>query len=263
MKKLYCAILTSAMLAISAATGVETFADETNIFNAVVSTNAITDEKDVFTPEGVVAALPTKNTDSDLYVQINGNGVLMKSDSSNDTRTIRTLPDKYALSVLGAEYGWVQVLDDDGNKGYVNAKFITFHRGTKPDNDQLLEDIKAKAIVDFSKKFIGTPYVWGGTNLTSGVDCSGFVYSVYKNFGITLNRSSRAMYSGNGTPVAKTNLKAGDLVFFNTSGSGVSHVGMYIGNNQYIHSGNSGVQISSLSSAYSLKTYVGAKRILI
>lgn len=260
MKKLYCVILTGAMLIATAVSGVETFAAENNVFNTVVSTT--TEEKNVFTPEGVVAALPTKNTDTSLYVQVNGDGVLMKSDSNDNTRTIRTLPDKYALSVLGAEYGWVQVQDDDGNKGYVNAKNITFHRGAKPDNSQL-DSVKAKAIVDFSKKFIGTPYVWGGTSLTSGVDCSGFVYSVYKNFGITLNRSSRAMYNGNGKAVSKANLKAGDLVFFNTSGSGVSHVGMYIGNDQYIHSGNSGVQISSLSSSYSIRTYVGAKRILV
>ena len=157
MKMLYCVILAGAMLAATAASGVETFAEERNVFNAVVSTDALTDEKDVFTPEGVVAALPTKNTDQSLYVQINGDGVLMKSDSNDNTRTIRTLPDKYALSVLGAEYGWVQVQDDDGNKGYVNAKNITFHRGAKPDNSQL-ESVKAKAIVDFSKKFIGTPY---------------------------------------------------------------------------------------------------------
>ena len=70
---------------------------------------------------------------------------------------------------------------------------------------------------------------------TSGVDCSGFVYSVYKNFGITLSRSSSGMYSSNGVSVVKSELMPGDLLFFNTNGSGISHVGMYIGNNQYIH----------------------------
>ncbi len=226
-------------------------------------TETIAAEKDIFTPYGVVAAKPTKNTDSTLYVQVNCDNLNMRSDSNENSRLIRTLPNKYALSVLGAEYGWVQVQDDEGSKGYVNAKYITFHRGKKPNNKALIENAKAKAIVEFSKKYIGTPYVWGGTSLTSGVDCSGFVYSVYKNFGITLNRSSRAMYSGNGIAVSKASLKDGDLVFFNTFGSGVSHVGMYIGNGQYIHSGNSGVQISSLSDAYSLRTYVGAKRILV
>lgn len=234
------------------------FADD-NVFVA----ETIANEKSVFTPEGVMAALPTKNNDSSLYVQVNCDNLNMRSDSSENSRLIRTLPNKYSLSVLGAEHGWIQVQDDDGQKGYVNAKYITFNRGEKPSNKELIENTKAKAIVSFSKKYIGTPYVWGGTNLTAGVDCSGFVYSIYKNFGITLNRSSKAMYSGNGTPVSKSSLKEGDLVFFNTSGSGVSHVGMYIGNNQYIHSGNSGVQITSLSTAYSMRTYVGAKRILI
>ncbi len=246
------------MMIFTSALSINAFA-EGNVF----ITEAVATEKNVFTPEGVVAALPTKNTDSTLYVQVNCSSLDMRSDSNENTRLIRTLPDKYALTVLGAEYGWVQVQDDDGNKGYVNARYITFHRGEKPSNKELIENAKAKAIVDFSKNYIGTPYVWGGTSLTSGVDCSGFVYSVYKNFGINLNRSSKAMYSGNGVAVSKAALKEGDLVFFNTFGSGVSHVGMYIGNGQYIHSGNSGVQIASLSSAYSLKTYVGAKRILV
>ena len=120
-------------------------------------------------------------------------------------------------------------------------------------------------MVEYSKQYIGTPYVWGGTDLTAGVDCSGFIYSVYKHFGITLNRTSRDMYT-QGTPVSKTELVPGDLLFFNTGGDSViSHVGMYIGEGQYIHSTNgagNGVTISSLSDNYSTTTYVGAKRIL-
>ena len=117
----------------------------------------------------------------------------------------------------------------------------------------------------FAKQFIGRPYVYGGTNLNSGVDCSGFVYSIYKNFGITLNRSSRDQIK-NGTAVNKSDLVAGDLVFCNTGGNTpISHVGMYIGNGQYIHStdgGNKGVTITNLNSGYSAKTYYGACRVL-
>ena len=114
---------------------------------------------------------------------------------------------------------------------------------------------------------MGTPYVYGGTNLNKGVDCSGFVYSVYKNFGVNLNRSSAGMAS-NGVYVEKSNLQPGDLVLFDTTGVNdgkISHVGIYIGNGQYIHS-TSGkeycVTISELNNDYGLRTYVTARRVL-
>ena len=215
---------------------------------------------DLVTSNKIVDAMPTKNTNNNIYVTCK-TSIDMKSNSSNNSRQIRLLPEGYNLTVLGAEYGWVNVKDDEGNIGYVYSGNVDFKNGTMPANVDPLEE-KGKDIVDFSKQYLGTPYVWGGTSLTSGVDCSGFVYSVYKNFGITLNRSSKGMYSSNGVAVAKSDLMPGDLLFFNTSGSGVSHVGMYIGNNQYIHAASTDVKISNLNDSYSLRTYIGAKRVL-
>lgn len=208
----------------------------------------------------ILNAMPTKNSDPNIYVTCKAS-VDMKADSSNDSRQIRLLPAGYNLSVLGAEYGWVYVQDDEGQTGYVYSANVTFNNGTKPENIDPVEK-KGTEIVNFSKQYLGTPYVWGGTNLTSGVDCSGFVYSVYKNFGITLNRSSKGMYASNGISVSKSELKPGDLLFFNTGGGGVSHVGMYIGNGEYIHAATVNVKISNLYDSYSTRTYVGAKRIL-
>ena len=121
---------------------------------------------------------------------------------------------------------------------------------------------KAQSIVDYAQKYIGTPYLWGGTNLNVGVDCSGLVYSSYKAYGITLNRTSRSMFN-QGVAVKKSDLHTGDLVFFNTSGAGISHVGMYVGNNNFIEAADSGVKLTSLSSPYATRTYVGAKRIIL
>lgn len=97
-------------------------------------------------------------------------------------------------------------------------------------------------VVTYAKQFIGTPYVSGGNSLTSGVDCSGFTQQVYKNFGINLQRSSRSQYASNGYAVSKSDLKPGDLVFYGYSS--VSHVAIYIGDSQIIHSPVPGKTVS-------------------
>lgn len=111
------------------------------------------------------------------------------------------------------------------------------------------------------KPLIGVKYRYGGTT-PEGFDCSGFVRYVYKQLGIELPRSSREMIKI-GRKVAKDELRPGDLVFFNTNGKSVSHVGIYMGNNKFVHSSTSkGVVYTSLDSEYYAKRYVGARRIL-
>ncbi|WP_379164333.1 C40 family peptidase [Paenibacillus sp. sgz5001063] len=110
-------------------------------------------------------------------------------------------------------------------------------------------------------KTIGTTYKFGGTS-TNGFDCSGFTSYVFKSVGLTLPRTSKAQFSL-GTSVSRNNLRSGDLVFFNTFGSGVSHVGIYVGGGKFAQSSSSrGVNISSLSQAYWANRYVGAKRVM-
>lgn len=108
---------------------------------------------------------------------------------------------------------------------------------------------------------IGTPYRYGGTT-TSGFDCSGFTSYVFGLMGIELHRSSRDQAT-QGTKVAKDELRPGDLVFFNTFGNSISHVGIYLGNNKFIHSStNRGVVINDLSESYYARTYVTARRVM-
>ena len=198
----------------------------------------------------------------------------LRSEPNSNAKVIKMLKANYYLTINSIDTEWVKVTDDNGDTGYVSKEFLLIKSGKKPVNQEIKpaneikpgnSNVNVNELIAFSKKFIGTPYVWGGTNLNTGVDCSGFLYSVYGNFGIKLNRSSRDMYS-NGTAVTKDNLAPGDLVFFNSGGNTViSHVGMYIGDGKYIHSTNgsaNGVTISSMSDAYSVRTYVGARRIL-
>ncbi len=108
----------------------------------------------------------------------------------------------------------------------------------------------------------GSPYRWGG-NTRGGVDCSGYTVALMKNvYGVTIPRTSSLQYKS-GVAVSKGNLRRGDLVFFNTNGRGVSHVGVYLGAGKFTHVSNSdGVTIDDLDSPYYKKRYVGARRVL-
>lgn len=121
--------------------------------------------------------------------------------------------------------------------------------------------VSGQAIADKAAQYLGTPYVYGGAS-PSGFDCAGLVYYVLKSFGYAPNRTPEALYS-QGTFVSKANLEPGDIVFFaNTGGSGITHVGIYAGNGQFIHSPNSRSTVSyaSLTSGYWAEHYYGAKR---
>jgi cell wall-associated NlpC family hydrolase len=112
-------------------------------------------------------------------------------------------------------------------------------------------------MISTASSLVGSPYAWGGTS-PSGFDCSGFVKYVLNQTGIDVPHSSREMYEDL-NPVS--DLRTGDLVFFHTYSNGPSHVGIYVGNNEFISSTDSGVEIDSLSKYYWGSRYIGARRV--
>lgn len=192
-------------------------------------------------------------------------GTAFREAPSENSKILKTLPFNTSVQILEIENNWLKV---SYNKeiGFINKNFAsTSNSNTNNTNNAKPENstLTGQTIVDFAKNYLGKPYIYGSTNLEKGTDCSGFTYAIFKHFGINLNRVSKDQFL-NGTPVNKENLMPGDLVFFNT-GARINHVGIYIGNGQYIHSTdskNQGVIISNLNSPYSSKYYYGARRVI-
>ncbi|MDO4634270.1 MAG: C40 family peptidase, partial [Eubacteriales bacterium] len=115
-------------------------------------------------------------------------------------------------------------------------------------------------VVDYALQFVGNPYVYGGTSLTNGTDCSGFTQSVLSEFGIDVNRTAGQQSQG-GSSVDMDSLQPGDLLFYSGSGDyGIGHVSMYIGNDQVVHASNStdGIIVSDVNyrTPVSAKSYI-------
>lgn len=111
-----------------------------------------------------------------------------------------------------------------------------------------------------AERFVGIPYQWGGSNVVDGMDCSGFVRAVYNLCGVNIPRTSGEQFRV-GRSVGREDLVDGDLVFFGTSEERISHVGIYVGKNQFVHAPRRGedIKVSSMNSGYS-KKYIGARR---
>ena len=127
-----------------------------------------------------------------------------------------------------------------------SAPSASDYTGDVPQSDASSSDSLRQGVVNYALQFVGNPYVYGGTSLTNGTDCSGFTQSVLANFGISISRTA-ASQSGGGTAVDMSNLQPGDLLFYD-NGSGIGHVSMYIGNGQVVHASNeqTGIIVSSV-----------------
>ena len=169
--------------------------------------------------------------------------------------------------------GWVKI-ELDGGEGKDNFGYVSTSKNyveVRYALDQAIEwkvsaaapagvsktrtDLKAYAI-----QFIGNPYLWGGTSLTNGADCSGFVQSIFKKYGVSLPRTSRDQVK-KGTKVTSKDMKIGDLIFYTNSAGTVDHVAIYIGNNQIVHaaSARAGIRISKWNyrTPYAIRNVLG------
>ena len=170
----------------------------------------------------------------------------MRQEEARRQAALAAQARQQAQAALAAHQAQQDVLDQAASAPTYDA----------PSYDPNLPAPRYGQVVGIALQYLGIPYVWGGSSPSTGFDCSGFVMYVFAQLGVSLPHHAASIW-GYGTPVPREQLAPGDLVFF----SGLGHMGIYIGNNQYVHAPHTGdvVKISYMDERWG--SYVGAKRI--
>jgi SH3-like domain-containing protein len=205
--------------------------------------------------EYLLTGVPAKFKAEELAVtvaKVTTDGLNVRAEANTDSEVITLVAQGEELEVAAVEGDWVKVLLDD-DEVYVSAEYVevSAELGTAVTMTELLygqgvSDIRVD-ICQYAKEFIGNPYVWGGTSLTKGADCSGFVMKVFQKYGVKLPRTSRTQ-ANCGTTIKVSEAKPGDLIFY-AKGKTINHVAIYIGNGQVVHASSpkTGIKISNVS----------------
>lgn len=194
----------------------------------------------------------------------NTDGLNIREEPDTDSAVVAQVLKGEELEFVENAGDWIKV-SIDGEEAYASAEYVEVKEilDTAITMTELLygegvSDVRVD-LVEYAKQFVGNPYVWGGTSLTKGADCSGFVLSVFKKYGISLSHSSRAQ-ANEGTKISTGDLKPGDLVFYGNSRGSINHVAIYIGGGQVIHASSPKTGIKT--SKYNYRTPVKAVRVI-
>lgn len=205
--------------------------------------------------------------------------VNLRKEPNTSSEIVSKLSLNMAVDVYSEEGGWSKV-KVSGKEGYISSSLLSDKkketsraaetpRTSENTNTQTTETTSTTSsapasknggsVVETAKSYIGSSYVYGASG-PSSFDCSGFTSYIYKQYGVSLNRTAAGQYS-NGTAVSKNDLQPGDLVMFGKSG--INHVGIYIGGGQMVHAANPsrGVTTDTINSGYYYNNYVGARRV--
>lgn len=186
-----------------------------------------------------------------LVVKVDCDVLNVRTKASTNSEVLYQISQGEELDIISINKEWIEVSVDVGqDNAFVAKEFVkvSFELQKAIEIEEILYGLSAerKALFEYAKKFLGNRYVYGGTSLTNGTDCSGFTMRIYEKFGHKLPRTSRAQ-ANVGTKITESQLKPGDLVFYARSGR-VYHVAMYAGNGKILHAANSrkGIIISNM-----------------
>lgn len=186
----------------------------------------------------------------ETVVIVNTDGLNVRTAPDTGSTILTQVPKGEELEYIETVGDWYKVLID-ADEAYVAAEYGTVEDklGTAITMSELLygngvSNVRVE-MVEYAKQFLGNKYVWGGSSLTKGTDCSGFTMSLYKKYGIKLSHSAKAQ-ANEGKKISFSEIQPGDLIFYANGSGTINHVAMYIGNNQVIHASNpkSGIKIS-------------------
>ena len=181
---------------------------------------------------------------------VNTETLNVRAEKSTEAAVLSQVGNSEAFTVNSVADGWVEISVDD-SVGYISQDYVTLAQAlpTAKTIEQVkygdgVSDVRA-SVVSYALQFVGNRYVWGGTSLEKGVDCSGFTMRILGKYGISLPHSSRAQPSY-GTKISASEAKQGDLFFYG-GGRSISHVAIYIGNGQIVHASNKrdGIKVSN------------------
>ncbi len=193
---------------------------------------------------------------------VTGSFVYLRAEPSSTSLARATLSEGLNVQIKGIKDGWYHVKYGSFD-GYMHPDYVEPIKVATTTRVTRTTVTEGQKIVNIAKKYIGTPYVWGGST-PKGFDCSGLVTYVYNEWAGYKFKMRTRLYL-NGTSISYANLTAGDLVFFDTAGRGnITHVGIYVGNGQFIHAPKPGTKVrieSMASGSYYARTFVCARRI--
>lgn len=181
---------------------------------------------------------------------VNTETLNVRAEKSTEAEVLSQVGNSEAFTVNSVADGWVEISVDD-SVGYISQDYVTLAQAlpTAKTIEQVkygdgVSDVRA-SVVSYALQFVGNRYVWGGTSLENGVDCSGFTMRILGKYGVSLPHSSKAQPSC-GTKISASDAKPGDLFFYG-SGRSISHVAIYIGNGQIVHASNKrdGIKVSN------------------
>ena len=195
---------------------------------------------------------------AELMAIVHADRLNARTEPSTDAKIWTQISENERYHVAEQLDGWVKIEFDESGEGdgddeisaaYVSSEFVevryALSEAIKFSPTEESASLRSR-IVNYAMKFLGNPYVWGGTSLTKGADCSGFTMSVMKNFGISLPHYSGSQ-AKSGKRIKSSEMRPGDLVFYGNSRGKINHVAMYIGNGQVINAASrrSGIKIST------------------
>jgi uncharacterized protein YgiM (DUF1202 family) len=196
-----------------------------------------------------------------LKGMIIGYKVNLRAEPNKAAIVLKVLSQGCLLNIIKMEDQWCRVMLGEGMEGWIYKDYITTQQ-TLIDK-QLRFFARAQKLIDYAKKFLGTKYNYGGES-PAGFDCSGYTMFIYAEFGYKLPHNALSQMKMGGM-IKRGELTMGDLVFFSTKRtSTINHVGIYIGDNAFIHasSGSGRIKIDSMAESYYNRRYRGARRIL-